>query len=53
MLTVHDAPIVAEAAFTAGADGVVLKRVLVTDLLPAIEALRSGKRYLSPGISRG
>lgn len=52
MLTVHDEPSVADAALTAGANGVVLKRSLATDLLPAIEALLAGKRYLSPGISR-
>ena len=51
LLSVHDEPSVAEAAIAAGADGVVLKRNLATDLMPAVEALRAGKRYVSPGIS--
>ena len=48
MLTVHDEATVAQAALTAGAEGVVLKSKLATDLLPAVDALRAGKRYLSP-----
>lgn len=52
MLTVHDEPTVAEAALTAGAEGVVLKRRLATDLVPALQALRAGRRYLSAGLAR-
>ncbi len=52
VLTVYDGPTIAEAALLAGADGVVLKRTLATDLLAAVDALLEGKRYLSPGISR-
>jgi DNA-binding NarL/FixJ family response regulator len=52
MLTVHDEPSVADAALRAGANAVVLKRSLATDLMPAVDALLAGKRYLSPGISR-
>ena len=48
MLTVHDEATVAQAALAAGAAGVVLKSKLTTDLLPAVEALRAGKHYLSP-----
>jgi hypothetical protein len=33
-------------------DGVVLKRRLATDQLPAVDSLPSGKRYLSPGPAR-
>ena len=51
MLTVHDEPTVADAALRAGADAVVLKRSLATDLMPAVEALLAGKSYLSPEIS--
>jgi DNA-binding NarL/FixJ family response regulator len=40
-LSVHDEPSVLEAAKAAGADAVVLKRSIVTDLLPVIELLRS------------
>jgi DNA-binding NarL/FixJ family response regulator len=52
VLTVHDEPTVAETALAAGADGVVLKSCLGTDLLPAVDALRAGKRYLSARVSR-
>jgi DNA-binding NarL/FixJ family response regulator len=52
MLTVHDEPTVAQAALGAGADAVVMKRRLATDLHPALDALRQGKPYLSPGLSR-
>ena len=52
MLTVHDEPTVAQAAMHAGADAVLLKRSLSTDLLLALDALREGKQYLSPGLSR-
>ncbi len=37
VLSVYDEPSVRRAAAAAGADGFVLKRALVTDLLPAIE----------------
>jgi DNA-binding NarL/FixJ family response regulator len=52
MLTVHDEPTVAETVLSVGADAVVLKRDLPTDLLFAVDALRAGKRYVSPGLSR-
>ena len=52
MLTVHDEATVAKAALAAGAEGVVLKSRLATDLLPAVDALRGGKRYLSPELSQ-
>jgi DNA-binding NarL/FixJ family response regulator len=52
MLSVHDEATVAEAALGAGADAVVLKRSLATDLMPALDALLEGKHYLSPGITR-
>ena len=37
VLSMHDEPNVRQAAIDAGADAVVLKRAIVTDLLPAIE----------------
>lgn len=52
MVTVHDETTVAEAALAAGAEGVVLKSRLSTDLLPAVHAVRAGGRFLSPGLSR-
>jgi len=52
MLTVHDEATVAKAALAAGAEAVVLKSRLATDLLPAVDALRGGRRYMSPELSR-
>ena len=51
MLTVHDETTVAKAALAAGAEAVVLKSRLATDLLAAVDALRAGRRYLSPELS--
>jgi DNA-binding NarL/FixJ family response regulator len=50
-LSVHDDPSVAQLAFDAGADGVVLKRAIATDLLSAIDTVRAGERYVSSGIA--
>jgi len=47
LLSVHDEARVAAAAFAAGADGFVLKRAIATDLLPAVDALLAGRRYVS------
>ena len=52
LLSVHDERTVAESAVTAGADAVVLKRCLATDLMPAVDAVIAGQRYLSPGIAK-
>ena len=43
LLSVHDEPTVAASALDAGADAVVLKRSLVTDLMPAVDALLAGQ----------
>jgi DNA-binding NarL/FixJ family response regulator len=48
LLSVHDEPTVAESALAAGADAVVLKRCLATDLLAAVDAVLAGQRYISP-----
>jgi len=48
LLSVHDEPTVADAAFAAGADGLVFKRAIANDLLPAVDALLAGRRYISP-----
>jgi len=40
VLSVHDEESVRSAAMAAGADAFVLKRAIVTDLLPAVEAVR-------------
>lgn len=39
VLTVHDAPGVAEEALAAGVDGIVLKRFIARDLLDAVETV--------------
>lgn len=52
MLTVHDEAPVTTAMLLAGADAVVLKRCLGSDLLDAVDALRVGERYISPGLAR-
>ena len=49
LISSHDQPSVCRAALEAGADAFVLKRAIATDLLPAIDAVQSGQRYVSPG----
>ena len=49
VLSVHDEPNVRRAALEAGADAFVLKRAIVTDLLPAVDRLRGGKGPEPPG----
>ena len=49
VLSVHDEPNVRRAALEAGADAFVLKRAIVTDLLPAVELLREESELASPG----
>jgi DNA-binding NarL/FixJ family response regulator len=51
LLSVHDEATVAKSALSAGADGVVLKRSLATDLMPAVDALLAGGHFVSPGIA--
>ena len=48
VLSVHDEESVRSAALAAGADAFVLKRAIVTDLLPAIEAARSSRSITVP-----
>jgi two-component system invasion response regulator UvrY len=47
LLSVHDEPTVVAAAIAAGADGLVLKRAIVRDLMPAVDALLAGQRYFN------
>lgn len=49
-LSIHDEPTAARSVIAAGADGVVLKRSIATDLLPAVDAVLARQRYVSPGI---
>ena len=50
LLSVHEEASVCDAALQAGADGFVLKRAIATDLLPAVDAVVSGQRYVSAGV---
>ena len=47
VLSVHDEPGVAESVLESGADAFVVKNVLGTDLLPAVEAVLRGERFAS------
>ena len=46
LLSVHDEPSVLRSAMAAGADGIVLKRAIATDLLPAVDAVLAGRRFV-------
>lgn len=45
LLSDHDESFVAHGALAAGADGLILKREIATQLLPAVDALRAGGQY--------
>jgi len=47
LLSVHDEPSVLRSAVAAGADGVVLKRAIATDLLLAVDEVLAGRRFIS------
>ena len=49
LLSVHDEPDVTRDAMAAGANGIVFKRAIATDLLPAVDELLAGRRFVSPG----
>jgi DNA-binding NarL/FixJ family response regulator len=49
-LTVDNDPDTCRVALDTGASGYVLKPRLATDLIPAIELARQGRRFLSPGL---
>jgi DNA-binding NarL/FixJ family response regulator len=51
VLSVYDERAVCDAILAAGADGFVVKRSIVSDLLSAVDAVLSGNRYISPAIS--
>jgi len=52
LLSVQDQASVARFSLEAQADGVVLKRAIATDLLPAIDAVLANRRFVSPGIAQ-
>ncbi len=50
VLTVHDERVVAELALHAGASGVMLKRCIAQEFMPAVDAVLHGEKYISPDI---
>jgi DNA-binding NarL/FixJ family response regulator len=50
IVSVHDQSILSHSVLDAGANGFVVKRAIVTDLLPAADAVLAGHQYVSPGI---
>jgi len=48
VISAHNEISVIQSALAAGADGFVLKRTIATDLLPAMDAVRAGQRFVSP-----
>jgi DNA-binding NarL/FixJ family response regulator len=44
-----DNPVVVREALALGGSGYVLKRLAVTDLIPAVKAVVRGEEYVSPG----
>ena len=50
ILSVHDDPTVVDKVMEIGIEGLVLKRAIATDLLPAIDSVREGDTYLSPAL---
>jgi DNA-binding NarL/FixJ family response regulator len=49
VISIHDAESVRLAALEAGADAFVLKRTIVTDLLPAVDLVRQTRNAGNPG----
>jgi len=49
VLSVHDEPNIRRAALEAGADAFILKRAIVTDLLPAVDRIREETGPEAPG----
>ena len=50
VLSVHDEQSVCRAAIEAGADAFVLKRLIATDLLPAVDAVRNVPNHVGEGV---
>lgn len=49
-LSVHDEPNVRRAALEAGADAVVLKRAIATDLLPVVDSVLRPREDVAPEV---
>jgi DNA-binding NarL/FixJ family response regulator len=52
ILSVHDEPEYIDECLAAGAEGFVLKRSAVDDLVPAVDAVLRGETYVSPSLLR-
>lgn len=52
LLSVHDEPSVLRSAVATGVDGIVLTRSIATDLLPAVDEILSGRRFIPSFNSR-
>jgi DNA-binding NarL/FixJ family response regulator len=52
VLSLHDERSASLATLDAGASAIVLKRAIATDLLPAVEAVQAGHRFVSPGVQK-
>jgi DNA-binding NarL/FixJ family response regulator len=52
VVSVHNEGVLARQLLEAGAAGVVLKHALATDLLPAIQQVLLGGKYVSPALER-
>lgn len=46
-LSVHAEPTVAQAVIAAGADGFLTKSAIASELIPAVEAMRRGERFVT------
>jgi len=51
LLSVHGLRTLVVSTLGAGAHGIVLKRAIAADLLPAVDAVLAGRRYVSPALS--
>jgi DNA-binding NarL/FixJ family response regulator len=50
VISAYDETSVSQSALAEGADGFVLRRSIATDLLPAVDAVRAGQRFVSPSV---
>lgn len=50
VISAHAETSVSQSALAAGADGFVLRRSIATDLLPAVDTVRAGQRFVSPSV---
>ena len=52
LISVHDEPTVLAAATAAGADGLILKRAIATDLLSTVDEILAARHSASPTLPR-